>query len=66
MKTVEGAAFYLTRDRVLARIRHDGYAVPEVFNRGEWSPYPALDTIHDARPISTPRSYEAAGCRRSS
>lgn len=47
--------FYKTQDGVLARIRHSGRAVPEVYapHRNAWSAYPALDTMHDATPIDS-------------
>lgn len=38
---------------MLARVRESGRAVPEVYNERAktWHPYPALDTLHDARPV---------------
>lgn len=47
---------FRTRDGdVLARIRSDGAAIPEVFDPRDhsWHQYAELDTWHDARPIDT-------------
>jgi hypothetical protein len=50
--------FYVTTDRVLARIGPSG--IPEVMDPSArtWHAYTALDTIHDARPIGTDEALQ--------
>lgn len=45
--------FYRTQDGVLARsVGGHNASSPEVHGPKGWTPYPELDTLHDARPIS--------------
>lgn len=51
--------YYLCQDGTLARTTPEGWA-PEVWfpNSKIWSPYPDLDTLHDARPLDPDEENE--------